>query len=196
MVPDSLISSDGMVSTLQPFCPKLPPLNSNTMQPLLPVESLTKSHGCKGEPEKPVPEFMMISCNRKRVRFEEYHNAVIPQEEGQHFTFFPWYNPEEYRSFQMEARNTILAYFQVGNDPFQLDPAEHCLRGLEKHQFPPRFRAILKAQNKQFINLIIGEYSRLREARVADVERKLHDMSTLYTNPAKVYAMHLALLDC
>ena len=93
----------------------------------------------------------------------------------------------------MEARTTIIALFQAGNDPFQLDPSEHCLRGLEKHQFPPQVRAVYKAQNRQFIRLIICEYGRLREARVANVEQHLRDMSTLYTVPAKTYALHLAL---
>ena len=106
-----------------------------------------------------------------------------------------WYDANEYRGFQLEARDTLFALYRAGNDPCLLDPSQHCLRGLEKHQLPTQVRALYKARNKQFIRLIIGEYSRLRMARVADAERQLFDISELYTIPAKTYAMHLALSD-
>ena len=127
------------------------------------------------------------------MRFEEQRNTVIPQEEVEAPLSSSWYHPIEYRQMQLDARNTLIALLRAGNDPFRLDPSEHCLRGLEKHQFPPHVRAVYRARNKQFIKLITAEYIRLREAGVPDAELQLHMMSAMYSVPAKTYALHLAL---
>ena len=128
--------------------------------------------------------------SRKRVRFLEQRNRIIVKEPEINI-WACWYHPGEYRMFQYGARQTLNALVKGGCDPSSLDPSEHCLRGLEKHQLPAEVRAIYRQQNQQFKRFIIGEHYRLRKAGVNDPE-SLKAISTLYTAPAKSYAMRLA----
>lgn len=188
------VSNNQMVHTLQPMqiCPQFTRLGESIIHPLKPADVImVPAPGMKRAAHE-----AGLTSSRKSVRFEEHRNNVIPRPQTEETSSFfsSWYDAIDYRNFQLDARNTMIAYFQSGNNPFLLDPSQHCLRGLEKHQFPPQVRALYKAQNRQYIRLISSEYSRLREARVADVERQVHEMCALYTVPAKTYARHLTFL--
>jgi hypothetical protein len=168
-------------------------MQSPTAKPL--CTTMKKLPNLPSDSEKRVPHRATKSRmleGRKRVRFEEQRNKIIAREASKSGLEESWYNHTEYRSFQVDARRTMMAFSNVGNDPTLLDESLHCLRGLEKHQFPPHARALYKYQNRQFIRLIVYEHFRLRKQGIMEVEGQLQAMSSLYTVPAKAYAMHLA----
>ncbi|CAB9513249.1 expressed unknown protein [Seminavis robusta] len=140
---------------------------------------------------KRVPHKAKPTIGRKRVRFEEQRNKIIAKDQGTSLED-AWYNHKEYRSFQMDARRTVLAFVKTGTDPALVDPSQFCLRGLEKHQIPSKARALYKSQNRHFIRLIVCEHVRLQKQGSQDVDGQLQAMSSMYTVPAKAYAMHLA----
>ena len=158
------------------------------------------THSAKAAPHSKRTQSKTRRCakSRKRVQFAEQHNRIIGTVDGNCSSTndasdvqTKWYRLDEYRNFQLEARRTLAALLERGNDPSALDPSEHCLRGLEKHQIPPKARAMYKEQNRQFIRLIICEHLRLRQQGVTDPEC-LKKLSSMYTVPARNYAMFLA----
>lgn len=104
---------------------------------------------------------------KKRVRFAPEDQNKIVHHNVDTDDWAKWYNNEEYFNFRMDARRTIMAFREAGNNVSYLDPTEHCLRGLEKHQLP-EVRAYRKQLNKRFIRLVICQHVRLCQAGIQD----------------------------
>jgi len=122
--------------------------------------------------DEPTPVEAHFSLNRtkkkkrnpKRVRFSE--QKIIIWREHDDDIWACWFHPKEYRTFLAGARQTVLAFRNEGaRAQLQLDPSEHCLLGLERHQLSAEARAIYRHQNKEFKRFLISQHTRLRLER-------------------------------
>lgn len=115
---------------------------------------------------------------------------VVQQQQQQQQQDRLWYQPHDYYAFDRARRATVSAVLRVRGNLGQLDPTEHCVRGLEQSLSKRHYleRKVQAVRCKQMV-LQQQQYQRYIHGGVVSDPESLQAVSRMFSEQSSKYAL-------
>jgi hypothetical protein len=133
------------------------------------------------------------SKSRKAVRIAENRNTVLFRHVLESELEQTWYQPKDYQDFKQDNRTTLNALHQVQGQLCQLDPQQHCIRGLEAHVNDQILR-LRQTRIRSNVQVVLDQ-QRSQQLHGMKDETMISAVSMMFSKQSRQHALSMGALD-